>query len=81
MITVCPRRSSCAISRRVRGFVVAAAVPVGSEIVVALVAFQHPVGRHQDGGRDRDLGPAHPTSEAAPVAMAMITQLARQSRP
>jgi hypothetical protein len=29
--------------------------------VVGLVAFQHPVGRNQDGVRDRDLSPAHPT--------------------
>jgi hypothetical protein len=42
------------------GFVVAAGVPVGSEVVVGLVAFQHPVGRHQDGAGDRDLGSAIP---------------------
>jgi hypothetical protein len=41
-------------------FVVAAGVPVGSEVVVGLVAFQHPVGRHQDGAGDRDLGSAIP---------------------
>jgi hypothetical protein len=27
------------------GFVVASAVPVGAQVVVGLVAFQHPVGR------------------------------------
>jgi hypothetical protein len=32
-----------------------------TEVVVRLVAFQHPVGRNQDGVRDRDLSPAHPT--------------------
>jgi hypothetical protein len=48
------------------GFVVAAAVPVGAEVVVGLVAFQHPVGRNQDGVRDRDLSPAHPTAFRQP---------------
>ena len=38
------------------GLVVSAAVPVGPEVVVGLVAFQHPVGGNQDGVRDRDLG-------------------------
>ena len=37
------------------GFVVASAVPIGAQVVVRLVAFQHPVGRNQDGVRDRDL--------------------------
>jgi hypothetical protein len=40
MITVWPRCWSCAISHRVWGFVVAAVVPVGAEVVVGLVAFQ-----------------------------------------
>jgi hypothetical protein len=43
------------------GFVVASAVPIGAQVVVELVAFQHSVGRHQHGVRDRDLSPAHPT--------------------
>ena len=42
------------------GFVAASSVPVGAQVVVGLVAFQHPVGRNQDRVRDRDLGSAHP---------------------
>src|SRR5829696_9761130 len=47
-------------------FVVAAGVPVGAQVVVGLVAFQHPVGRHQDGVRDRNLGSPHPTPAHQP---------------
>jgi hypothetical protein len=43
------------------GFVIASAVPIGAQVVARLVAFQHPVGRNQDGVRDRDLSPAHPS--------------------
>jgi hypothetical protein len=57
---VCPRRSSWAMSLLVWASLRAAGVPVGSEVVVGLVAFQHPVGRHQDGAGDRDLGSAIP---------------------
>jgi hypothetical protein len=42
------------------GFVVASGVPVGTEVVVGLVAFEHPVGRHQHRMRYGDLCPAHP---------------------
>jgi hypothetical protein len=42
------------------GFVGASAVPVRSEVVVGLVAFEHPVGRDQHRVRDGDLGPARP---------------------
>jgi hypothetical protein len=41
------------------GFVVAAAVPVGAQVVVRLITFQHPVGRDQDRMRDRNLSPTH----------------------
>ena len=60
MITVWPRRSSWATRRRVWAWSLRRRVPVGAQVVVGLIAFQHPVGRHQDGVRDRDLGPAHP---------------------
>jgi hypothetical protein len=40
------------------GFVVASLVPVGTEIVVGLVTFEHPVRRNQDRMRNRDLGSA-----------------------
>jgi hypothetical protein len=39
-------------------FIVSAAVPVSAQVVVGLVAFQHPVGRNQHRVRDGDLGPA-----------------------
>ena len=39
------------------GSVVASAVPVGSEVVVGLVAFEHPVGRDQHRVRDGYLRP------------------------
>jgi hypothetical protein len=41
-------------------FVVPSLVPVGTEIVVGLIAFQHPVRRDQDRVRDRDLGRPRP---------------------
>jgi hypothetical protein len=48
------------------GFVVAAFMPVRAEVGVGLVTLQHVVGRNQDRVRDRDLGPAHPTSPSKP---------------
>ena len=50
-------------------FVVASLVPVGTEVVVGLVAFQHPVRRDQDRVRNRDLGPA---SASAPHQSGML---------
>jgi len=57
-------------------FVVAAGVPVGAQVVVGLVAFQHPVGRHQDGVRDRNLGSPHPAPAHQPGRKARSHRLA-----
>ena len=48
------------------GFGVTAHVPVGSEVAVGLVAFEHPVRRDQDRVRDRDLGSSHPATLGQP---------------
>ena len=48
------------------GFVVARGEPVGAEVAVGLVAFEHVVGGDQDRVRDRDLRPAHPAAPGEP---------------
>jgi hypothetical protein len=48
------------------GFVASAAVPVSAQVMVGLVALEHPVGRNQDRVRDGDLGPAHPPAFQQP---------------
>ena len=64
--TVWPSRSSWVTRRRVWASVSRRTCQSGSEVVVGLVAFEHPVRGDQDRVRDRDLCPAHPAAFGQP---------------